>query len=130
MMMLSPVQVGCLQNTLQSVQHGSDKRSVKKTAASHQTASDDRTASTMQQNKAKVSASDIPSEPSNPHRQAQLPVCAHLTRTAGFQPSSTFSAHDYAANSLTLHPTKPLLVTASDDHTWKMWSAPRSVLLV
>lgn len=123
--MVSLLQVGCLQNTLQSVQHGSDKSPIKKKATS---AIDDRTTSMAQHNKARVPSGDMPSEPSNPHRHTQLPVCAHLTRTAGFQPSSTFPAHDYTANSLTLHPTKPLLVTASDDHTWKMWSTPRSVL--
>jgi WD40 repeat protein len=25
---------------------------------------------------------------------------------------------------VTLHPTKPILVTASDDKTWKMWHLP------
>lgn len=120
-------QVGCLQSTLQSVQHGADRLSIKKQPTTHQPASDDTTVSTIQPNKAKLHSVDVPSEPSNPYRQAQLPVCAHLTRTAGFQPSSTIQAHDYPISSLTLHPTKPLLVTGSDDHTWRMWSVTRSV---
>ena len=68
----------------------------------------------------------FPNEPSNPHRcTAELPVCAHLTRTGGVQPTTTIKAHDYAINSIALHPSKEVVVTASDDHTWKMWSYPR-----
>ena len=52
-------------------------------------------------------------------------MCAHLTRTGGLQPAATIKAHDYAINSVTLHPSKEVVVTASDDHTWKMWAYPR-----
>lgn len=29
-----------------------------------------------------------------------------------------------------IHPTKPVLVTGSDDRTWKMWSLPRGDLIM
>ncbi len=31
---------------------------------------------------------------------------------------------------LALHPTKPILVTASDDKTWKMWHMPGGDLIM
>ena len=31
---------------------------------------------------------------------------------------------------LALHPTKPILVTASDDKTWKMWHLPAGDLIM
>lgn len=31
---------------------------------------------------------------------------------------------------MALHPTKPILVTASDDKTWKMWHMPEGDLIM
>ena len=71
---------------------------------------------------------EFPGDPVNPHRSSRdLPVCAHLSRTGGLQPSASIKAHHYAINCIALHPTKEILVTASDDHTWKMWAFPRYV---
>lgn len=49
---------------------------------------------------------------------------AHLTRTGGFRLSNTFQAHSHPVSSIALHPRKQILVTSSDDHTWKMWAVP------
>ena len=71
---------------------------------------------------------NIPNDPVNPYRgRKDPPVCAHLTRTGGLQPTTTITAHSYAINSVAVHPTKEVLVTASDDHTWKMWAFPRYI---
>tara|TARA_B110000503_G_C7026866_1_gene362260 strand:- start:222 stop:329 length:108 start_codon:yes stop_codon:yes gene_type:complete len=32
--------------------------------------------------------------------------------------------HMMAISSLALHPRKSILATASDDYTWKIWTAP------
>lgn len=70
---------------------------------------------------------DLPTEPAHNiyHEVDQLPVCTHLTRTGGFQPSRSIQAHSYAATALDLHPTKPIVATASDDHTWNLWTISR-----
>lgn len=34
------------------------------------------------------------------------------------------SAHKKAIAGVAAHPTKPIAVTASDDHTWHMWHLP------
>lgn len=69
---------------------------------------------------------DLPPEPT--HNQYQeLPVCTHLTRTGGFQPSRSVQAHSHAATALDVHPHKPVVATASDDHTWKLWTISRYV---
>jgi len=31
--------------------------------------------------------------------------------------------------SLSLHPTKPIVVTTSDDRTWKMWTVPKGTVI-
>eukprot|EP00198_Chlamydomonas_reinhardtii_P002899 XP_001692235.1 WD-repeat protein of flagellum central pair [Chlamydomonas reinhardtii] len=38
--------------------------------------------------------------------------------------NKTFKGHLLSVANLALHPTKPILVTASDDKTWKMWHMP------
>lgn len=68
---------------------------------------------------------EIPSEPVNPYKGSQQPVCAHLTRTAGFQSISVSSVSEFPVSCCTLHPTKALLVTGSDDHVWRLWTVPR-----
>ena len=70
---------------------------------------------------------ELPSEPDrNPyHHLDQLPVCTHFSRIGGFQPSQSFKAHSYAVTDVDIHPNRPHLATASDDHHWKLWSLTR-----
>jgi WD40 repeat protein len=42
----------------------------------------------------------------------------------------TFKGHHNAISAVTMHPTKPILATASDDMTWKMWSIPDGELVM
>ncbi|KAK9820575.1 hypothetical protein WJX72_011797 [[Myrmecia] bisecta] len=42
----------------------------------------------------------------------------------------TFKGHTMSVSQLALHPTKPILVTASDDKTWKMWHLPKGDLIM
>ena len=76
-------------------------------------------------------ASQAPAAPKKP-RGAMLPPDArdnpHLDRE--YPPANvgrwglakTFQAHSASVSALAMHPTKPILATASDDGLWKMWS--------
>lgn len=72
----------------------------------------------------------FPHNQANPYLSQTLPVCAHLTRTGGFKMTQSFQAHDCAISRIVYHPTKPIIVTCSDDHTWKLWSLPSAELLM
>ena len=57
--------------------------------------------------------------------------------------TNSFQAHDYAVSRymyicdrtdyitkvfrISYHPTKPIIATCSDDHTWKLWNLPRYI---
>jgi len=60
---------------------------------------------------------------------AQL-VQTELNSYEQFQLRKTFKGHTAAVTSLSLHPTKPLVVTGSDDASWKVWSVPRGELIM
>jgi WD40 repeat protein len=49
---------------------------------------------------------------------------------ARFALRKTFKAHRAAISALALHPTRPLLATASDDATWKLFSLPKGELVM
>jgi WD40 repeat protein len=66
----------------------------------------------------------IPNEPANPYFNKPFPNCAHLTRIDGFQLTGTIKAHDYGISSIDIHPTKSIIATGSDDHTWRAWTVP------
>ncbi|KAL0053856.1 hypothetical protein WJX82_000103 [Trebouxia sp. C0006] len=44
--------------------------------------------------------------------------------------AKTFKGHLMSVSSLAMHPTKPIVVTGSDDKTWKMWHLPRGDLIM
>jgi hypothetical protein len=50
----------------------------------------------------------------------------HKTLSIGY----TLQGHLLAVANLVLHPSKPILVTASDDKTWKMWHLPNGDLIM
>jgi hypothetical protein len=55
-----------------------------------------------------------------------------IHKDACFFFSSQFFAqgHLLSVASLAVHPTKPIVVTASDDKTWKMWHMPAGDLIM
>ncbi|GLI70980.1 hypothetical protein VaNZ11_016084 [Volvox africanus] len=44
--------------------------------------------------------------------------------------NKTFKGHLLSVANMALHPSKPILVTASDDKTWKMWHMPGGDLIM
>ncbi|XP_063789221.1 sperm-associated antigen 16 protein isoform X3 [Pseudophryne corroboree] len=44
--------------------------------------------------------------------------------------SNTLKAHELAVSCVALHPRKEILVTASDDRLWKMWSIPNGEIIM
>ncbi|XP_056392040.1 sperm-associated antigen 16 protein isoform X6 [Hyla sarda] len=55
---------------------------------------------------------------------------SHLLKTSGYSLSNTLKAHELAVSCLALHPRKEILVTASDDRLWKMWSIPSGEIIM
>jgi hypothetical protein len=80
---------------------------------------------------AEESVSEKPAAPKKP-RGAQLPPDVrenpHTDReytpsaVARWGISKTVQAHSASVSALAMHPTKPIVATASDDGLWKMWS--------
>lgn len=118
-------EVNCLQSTLQSVQQATGPSTVPSIPLS------DDTLEPFVCLKSKLIL-NLPPEPAHHtyHDTDQLPVCTHLTRTGGFQPSRSVQAHSHAATALDVHPSKPVVATASDDHTWKLWTISSGELLM
>lgn len=44
--------------------------------------------------------------------------------------SKTFQAHNAAISAIAVHPSRPVVATASDDCSWKMWGLPGGELLM
>eukprot|EP00931_Biecheleriopsis_adriatica_P073798 TRINITY_DN48017_c0_g1_i1.p1 TRINITY_DN48017_c0_g1~~TRINITY_DN48017_c0_g1_i1.p1 ORF type:complete len:592 (+),score=155.88 TRINITY_DN48017_c0_g1_i1:117-1892(+) len=51
-------------------------------------------------------------------------------RVADFARSQTFKGHLGAISRIAFHPKIPVVATACDDHTWKMWSMPEGQLVL
>lgn len=49
---------------------------------------------------------------------------------ANFNLKKTFKGHLMSVSNLAMHPKKPILATASDDCTWKMWSLPTGDIIM
>lgn len=47
-----------------------------------------------------------------------------------YQLSKTFKGHLNAVAAVAFHPKKPVIATASDDMTWKMWTVPAGELIM
>eukprot|EP00877_Chromochloris_zofingiensis_P005699 jgi/Chrzof1/1512/Cz10g10170.t1 len=62
----------------------------------------------------------------NPYEDVELPPC----QVNGFTPQKSFKGHLLSVSNVVLHPNKPILVTASDDKTWKMWHLPHGDLIM
>lgn len=45
-------------------------------------------------------------------------------------PAACFQGHMLPVANLALHPSKPILATASDDKTWKLWHLPAGDLIM
>lgn len=51
-------------------------------------------------------------------------------RVSEMKKTSTFKGHLGAVSRVAFHPKIPVVATASDDHTWKMWSMPDGQLVL
>jgi len=51
-------------------------------------------------------------------------------RADKYELRKTYKAHIAPISAVALHPKKSIVATASDDHTWKMWSIPNGELIL
>lgn len=65
-------------------------------------------------------------DPPNPH----VDQTYEKANAANIQLVKTFEGHVNAISSVTYHPTKQVIATASDDHSWKLWSVPNGELIL
>eukprot|EP00929_Paragymnodinium_shiwhaense_P112171 TRINITY_DN8042_c0_g1_i3.p1 TRINITY_DN8042_c0_g1~~TRINITY_DN8042_c0_g1_i3.p1 ORF type:complete len:661 (+),score=201.83 TRINITY_DN8042_c0_g1_i3:95-1984(+) len=63
----------------------------------------------------------------NPYAMANLEVAKDMRE---FKRAAQFKGHQGAISRLAFHPKIPVVATASDDHTWKMWSMPDGQLVL
>uniref|UniRef100_A0A7S0QW16 Uncharacterized protein n=2 Tax=Pyramimonas obovata TaxID=1411642 RepID=A0A7S0QW16_9CHLO len=61
-----------------------------------------------------------PNDRENPLQNLQFPVAEVQTFTL----QKTFKGHLMSVSNVAIHPKKPIIATASDDCTWKMWGLP------
>ncbi|XP_073392267.1 flagellar WD repeat-containing protein Pf20 isoform X2 [Physcomitrium patens] len=62
----------------------------------------------------------------NPFHEARISV----TDVRGYTLKNTFRGHNMSVSNVVIHPKKPLVVTASDDGTWRMWGLPAGDLIM
>ncbi|KAJ9532037.1 flagellar WD repeat-containing protein Pf20 [Haematococcus lacustris] len=62
------------------------------------------------------------------HPYADVEFAPIIAKSLSLQ--KTFKGHLMSVAALALHPSKPILVTASDDKTWKMWHMPAGDLIM
>ncbi|MES1908309.1 MAG: hypothetical protein MHM6MM_001268 [Cercozoa sp. M6MM] len=67
---------------------------------------------------------------SNTRRLASSLPTEPVNSPAALRESSSWEGHSAAVAALSLHPTRPLLATAGDDRTWKLWSLPKAELVM
>ena len=52
------------------------------------------------------------------------------TPVSSFSLQKTFKGHLMSVSDIAIHPKKPVIATASDDTTWKLWSIPNGDLIM
>lgn len=62
----------------------------------------------------------------NPYANANF----EASRVGEFKKSQAFQGHLGAISRIAFHPKLPVIATASDDHTWRMWSMPEGQLVL
>jgi len=62
----------------------------------------------------------------NPFQELEFPPAP----IKGWSCTKQFKGHLLSVANVAMHPTKPILVTASDDKTWKMWHLPAGDLIM
>mmetsp|Transcript_27452 Transcript_27452/g.65101 ORF Transcript_27452/g.65101 Transcript_27452/m.65101 type:complete len:509 (-) Transcript_27452:32-1558(-) len=67
-----------------------------------------------------------PDERPNPY----LSLALEKTQLDKFQMRKNYPAHIAPVSALAMHPKKPIVATASDDTTWKMWALPSGDLIM
>lgn len=64
---------------------------------------------------------EFPKERENPYTNAEIEK--FIVRDS-ISLSKSFKAHSLGITRMAMHPKKPILATASDDRTWKLWNIP------
>jgi len=67
-----------------------------------------------------------PEDRPNPFHSVSFDKCAVDT----YSLTKTFKGHMASVANVCIHPKKPIVVTVSDDTTWKMWSLPNGELIM
>ncbi|XP_043952056.1 sperm-associated antigen 16 protein [Gambusia affinis] len=74
----------------------------------------------------KPSRKPPPSIPSGAPDPRGLPAGPEVPEKSSFQLFCSFRAHQLPISGVAPHPARPLLASASDDRTWRLWDLPRS----
>ncbi|KAM8934124.1 sperm-associated antigen 16 protein [Pelodytes ibericus] len=74
--------------------------------------------------------SEFPTDTRVNPRLAQLKEMGNNVKTCGYTMRTSIQAHELAVSCVALHPRKEILVTASDDRLWKMWSIPNGDIIM
>eukprot|EP00933_Yihiella_yeosuensis_P071189 TRINITY_DN7938_c1_g2_i1.p1 TRINITY_DN7938_c1_g2~~TRINITY_DN7938_c1_g2_i1.p1 ORF type:complete len:582 (+),score=135.38 TRINITY_DN7938_c1_g2_i1:83-1828(+) len=102
---LSQVQVDVKEDTSKDFMDGENSRQSKRATREIPWPSEDRT---------------------NPYANSKF----EAARVADMKKQQAFKGHLGAVSRIAFHPKIPVVATASDDHTWKMWSMPEGQLVL
>jgi len=73
-----------------------------------------------------VRVAKLPDDRENPYLSMQIEVPG----VDRWGLSKTFPSHTMSVAAVAMHPTKPIVATASDDCSWKMWNLPGGELIM
>lgn len=62
-----------------------------------------------------------------PYRTSLLHYCVTVNMNIQFELMYVFDSHFDGVRALTFHPVEPVLLTASEDHTMKLWNLQKTV---